>query len=299
MVQQASPRPRPRRVLHKEPVIGSLAASDRSALAKYQDFFIGRRGVMPFLKHELAVALAANMPGSPGFLLRSKLYRAIFRHLGRGVQFGRNIALRHPLSITIGDRTAIDDDCLLDARGGRASEDPAGGGEEGGIVIGADCLIARGTIVQCKTGPISIGDGCSIGSHTLLSSAGGIRLGNHVLVAGKCYIGGGRYRTDLCGTPIMHQALYSQGPVVIGDDVWLGANVTVLDGVTIGRGCVIGAGAVVRRDVPENTILIPETEFSTRPRGVPTPDRRAADTWDARPQPAPSPAATPTCQEPA
>lgn len=293
MVQQAPSGRRPHRVLHKEPVIGSLAAADRSALAKYQDFFIGRRGLLPFLRHELTVALAANMPGSPGFLLRSRLYRGIFRRLGRGVQFGRAIALRHPLSISIGDRTAIDDDCLLDARGGCESEDPAGG-EGGGITIGADCLIARGTIVQCKTGPISIGDGCSIGSHTILSSAGGIRLGSHVLVAGRCYIGGGRYRTDLCGTPIMHQDLYSQGPVVIGDDVWLGAGVTVLDGVTIGRGCVIGAGAVVRRDVPENTILVPETPFTTRPRGAPTADRRAAEIWDIRTAPSTPPA---PCEE--
>jgi acetyltransferase-like isoleucine patch superfamily enzyme len=282
MVRQTPPPRRPRRVLHKEPVIGSLASRDRSALAKYQDFFIGRRGLLPLLRHELTIALAANMPGAPGFLLRSRLYRGIFRRLGRGVQFGRGIALRHPLSISIGDRTAIDDDCLLDARGG---------GDEG-IIIGDDCLIARGSIVQCKTGSIAIGDGCSIGSHCILSSAGGIRLGNHVLVAGRCYIGGGRYRTDLCGTPIMHQELYSQGPVVIGDDVWLGAGVIVLDGVRIGGGSVIGAGAVVRKDVPENTILIPQTEMTTRPRGLPSDaadDRRL--TAHAAP-PAP-------CEEPA
>ena len=39
-------------------------------------------------------------------------------------------------------------------------------------------------------------------------------------------------------------------PVVIGNDVWLGANVVVTGGVTIGDGCVIGAGSVVTRDIP-------------------------------------------------
>jgi maltose O-acetyltransferase len=43
-------------------------------------------------------------------------------------------------------------------------------------------------------------------------------------------------------------------PVVIEDDVWVGANVVILPGVTIGRGAIIGAGSVVPQDVPPNTI---------------------------------------------
>ena len=43
-------------------------------------------------------------------------------------------------------------------------------------------------------------------------------------------------------------------PVTIGNDVWLGANVTVLPGVTIGDGAVVGAGSVVTRDIPPHTL---------------------------------------------
>ncbi|MBR4749371.1 MAG: sugar O-acetyltransferase [Abditibacteriota bacterium] len=43
------------------------------------------------------------------------------------------------------------------------------------------------------------------------------------------------------------------GPIVIGDNCWIGGSVTVCGGVTIGEGCVIGAGAVVVRDIPANT----------------------------------------------
>ena len=43
----------------------------------------------------------------------------------------------------------------------------------------------------------------------------------------------------------------SAKPITIGDDCWLGGNVTVCSGVTIGRGCVIGAGSVVTRDIPD------------------------------------------------
>ena len=44
-------------------------------------------------------------------------------------------------------------------------------------------------------------------------------------------------------------------PVHIGNDVWMGANVTVLPGVTIGDGAVIAAGAVVTKDVAPNTVV--------------------------------------------
>ena len=43
-------------------------------------------------------------------------------------------------------------------------------------------------------------------------------------------------------------------PITIGDNVWLGGNVTILPGVTIGNNCVIGAGSVVTKDVPPNTV---------------------------------------------
>ncbi len=260
-------------------MIDGLARTDRSALDKYRDFFIGRPGLWPLLRFELVMALAAARTGAAGYLLRKALFPRLFASCGRGVQFGRNIALRCPALIHIGDRTAIDDDCLLDARGADTPVEAAPESEgtpadrpaalASGLRLGADVLIARSTIVQCKCGPISIGDGCSIGSGCILSSAGGICIGKNVLVAGACYIGGGRYRTELTGAPIMHQGLYSQGPVVIGDGAWIGAGAVVLDGVAIGPGAVIGAGAVVRKDVPENSILIPESDFSLRPRPVP------------------------------
>jgi acetyltransferase-like isoleucine patch superfamily enzyme len=44
--------------------------------------------------------------------------------------------------------------------------------------------------------------------------------------------------------------------VIIGDDCWIGANVTLLAGVTIGSGCSIGAGSVVKRDIPPYSIAV-------------------------------------------
>lgn len=45
-------------------------------------------------------------------------------------------------------------------------------------------------------------------------------------------------------------------PITIGDNCWLGGNVTVCAGVTIGEGCVIGAGSVVVRDIPPNSLAV-------------------------------------------
>ena len=45
-------------------------------------------------------------------------------------------------------------------------------------------------------------------------------------------------------------------PVIIGKNVWIGSNATILPGVTIGDNAVIGAGAVVAKDIPENAIAV-------------------------------------------
>jgi acetyltransferase-like isoleucine patch superfamily enzyme len=55
---------------------------------------------------------------------------------------------------------------------------------------------------------------------------------------------------------MLEQGLYSKGPVVIGDDVWLGAGVIVLDGANIGTGAIVGAGSVVTKNLPNYAIAV-------------------------------------------
>ena len=132
--------------------------------------------------------------------------------------------------------------------------------------IGDDVLIARDSIIQVKYGWITIGDRCTIGSQCQLSSAGGISIGNIVMIGGQCYIGGGRYRYHNKAIPIGDQGQYTKGPVIIEDDVWIGAGVTVQDGVRIGKGCVVGGGAVVRENLPDYTVLTPSPKMVMLPR---------------------------------
>lgn len=235
-------------------------AGDRGALREYQDFFVGSRSMGTLVRYELAQLLATYIPGAPGYVLRKLLVIPLLESAGDGVQIGRGVTFRHPGKMTIGSQTAIDDACALDARGV----------EEGAFNIGSDVLIARGTAITSKAdhGFIEIGDHSTIGKNCILGSCGGIRIGEWVGIAGDCYIGGGRYRTDETDVPMMKQDLYTEGSVVIGDDCWIGAGARILDGVEIGRGSIIGAGAIVREDVPEYTVVAPHQRLAQMPRAA-------------------------------
>ena len=247
------------RDVEKDPVLQKLFQPRESSLRKYQRFFVGSDGISALLAFEFLTFCFGSLPGALGFMLRKQCYPLLFKKVGSSVLWGRSISLRHPGKIIIGERVAIDDGCLLDGKG--TGEDTVQ------IQIGNDVMIARDTIIQAKTSWIFIGDRCTIGSQCQLSSAGGIKIGNSVMMSGQCYIGGGRYHTEDQQTPMMDQGLYSKGPVVIEDDVWLGAGVIVQDGVRIGKGSVVGAGAIVREDIPPFTIAAPHQRLVLLPRG--------------------------------
>lgn len=79
---------------------------------------------------------------------------------------------------------------------------------------------------------------------------GGISIGSGVMIAPKVNLITGGHPLPLAE----RRAYLSLAPIVIEDDVWIGAAATVMQGVTIGAGAVIAAGAVVTRDVPARTL---------------------------------------------
>lgn len=98
---------------------------------------------------------------------------------------------------------------------------------------------------------ISIGDDCyfNVGCHFL----GDITIGRQVMCGPRVTIWGRDHGMKF-GTPMKSQP-HVAAPIVIGDDVWIGAHAVVLRGVRIGNGAVIAAGAVVRADVPEFAVV--------------------------------------------
>lgn len=219
----------------------------QSAYQKYASLVIGKKGGFSFLKYEVITALFSWIPGAAGLILRKIFYRCLFRKVGKGVVFGRNITLRHPHKISLGDNTFIDDLAVLDAKGENNE----------GIHIGANCYIGRNTILSCKEGSISLGDYCNISANCSFLSETTISLGKYCFLAGHCYlVAGGNHSFEDTSIPIMFQPSLSKGGIQIEEDVWLGAGVVVLDGSTIGRGSVVGAGAVVTRSLPAFSVAI-------------------------------------------
>lgn len=79
-------------------------------------------------------------------------------------------------------------------------------------------------------GGVTLGDGCQIGHNVVFATL------NH------------------CLAPDERQNTYP-APIVLGKNVWVGSNSTIVQGVTIGDNAVVGAGSVVTRDVPPNTVV--------------------------------------------
>lgn len=105
---------------------------------------------------------------------------------------------------------------------------------------------------------LSIGDGTSIPKGSVFyCTEAPLTIGKKVVFGPNPTIITGDHRIDVLGKYILdntEKLPENDAPVVIEDDVWCGANVTILKGVTIGRGSVIAAGAVVTKDIPRYSI---------------------------------------------
>lgn len=121
------------------------------------------------------------------------------------------------------------------------------------IVIGARTVVD--SFVKFKpaggTGDITIGEDCVINAGCVLYSGNGLRIGDRVAVAANCTFAPVNHGYADRSVPIRAQGFKpSKGGIIVGHDVWIGANCVLLDGAVLGEGCVIAAGSVVRGRVP-------------------------------------------------
>lgn len=124
------------------------------------------------------------------------------------------------------------------------------------IEIGAYSLIATGAMLQTgQGGEIKSGSHLSVNPYSIVYGHGGTFLGNHVRIAAHCVIIPANHVFVDPDTPITYQGLSTEG-IHIGNDVWLGAGVRVLDGIVIGDGCVVGAGSVVTKSLPPYSVAV-------------------------------------------
>ena len=115
--------------------------------------------------------------------------------------------------------------------------------------IGKNSWIAAQAIVR---GDIIIGDNCSINSYSCIS--GKVTIGSSTRIASLVTIVGFNHGFDDLDKPIHKQPCTTKG-IIIGDDVWIGANVVIIDGITVASHSIIAAGSIVTRDIPEYSIV--------------------------------------------
>ena len=118
--------------------------------------------------------------------------------------------------------------------------------------LGRQSVVESYCCINNAVGDVTIGDYTRIGIHCTV--IGPVCIGSHVNLAQGITVTALNHIFKDSSRRIDEQGV-STKPVVIGDDVWIGANAVILPGVTIGSHCVVAAGAVVTKDVPNHTLV--------------------------------------------
>ena len=100
---------------------------------------------------------------------------------------------------------------------------------------------------------VELGDYSGIGIRAQIN--GKVIIGNDVMMGPDVCIYVRNHETARTDIPMDRQGFTPEKPVVIGDDVWIGARAIILPGVHVGTGAIIGAGAVVTKDVPQYAVV--------------------------------------------
>jgi acetyltransferase-like isoleucine patch superfamily enzyme len=163
-----------------------------------------------------------------------------FKLCSPNVYFGKIGQLRCPQYISIGEGTSFGDWIYLTAWDSYK------------------CIVDGAVFEQMLIPELTIGAGCSIGAYNHITCTNKIQIGDRLL-AGKwvTITDNSHGQTDFDSLHIapIKRPIYSKGPVIIGNDVWIGDKATILPGVTIGDGSVIAANAVVTKDVPAYCVV--------------------------------------------
>jgi acetyltransferase-like isoleucine patch superfamily enzyme len=155
------------------------------------------------------------------FLFQKEIYISSTAFLGKNL----SISLRYKNDpkgmIQIGPKTRIEDFCVIHAFSGK-------------IYVGQYTFIGPHCVLYGH-GNIFIGQNCLIATHTRIISSNHTIAPKHTLI---------RMMPDV------------KKKIIIEDDVWMGAGVTILAGIRVGKGAIIGAGSVVTKDVPPYSISV-------------------------------------------
>jgi len=123
------------------------------------------------------------------------------------------------------------------------------------VQFGKNSEVQDYVIIKTFKNIVSIGENSQINPFTVIYGGAGVEIGNNVMIAPHCAIAAGTHDFIQVDKPMRLAGSFDKGPIVIEDDVWVGANCTITDGVRIGRGAVVGANSVVTKNVDPYDIV--------------------------------------------
>jgi acetyltransferase-like isoleucine patch superfamily enzyme len=167
---------------------------------------------------------------------------------GKKVFVGKNTKIFNSNNIVFGKSVTIDNYTIID---GFSSEK---------IILG-DCVKIGSFSNLSSTSHLSkygkglkMGNNSAIGDYTQFGAAGGIEIGNDVIMGSYISFHSENHNYSDNSKLIREQGVTSKG-IKIGNNVWVGAKVTFLDGCEVGNNSVVAAGAVVNGVYPDNSII--------------------------------------------
>lgn len=135
--------------------------------------------------------------------------------------------------------------------------------------VGSDLTVHEGVRIR-NVERLTCGNHVVIGVNNFLQAAGGIELGDHVLLGPDVKVWSSNHVFKDPNRPVREQG-YEERKVVIGSNVWVGANCFIMPGAEIGEGCIVSAGSVVgKKVIPPYSILAgnPARKIGSRTNGA-------------------------------
>jgi len=210
--------------------------------------YIDVRSTSPlrFFIEQFIFLFLQQIPTIFGSGLRFLIYRFILRSTGFFC-IEENVTLAHPKKLHMGKNAYIGRNSYIGASGA-------------GISLGNDSVILDNAYINIfrygekSHAAVKVGKNCVLASGITIHGHNGVEIGRGTLIGPKCTIITGRHGAISRDAEYCTATCPQEPPVIIGENVWIGAGCILLPAITIGDGAVIGAGAVVNMDVPSHSV---------------------------------------------
>ncbi|MBN7573937.1 transferase [Clostridium sp. 2-1] len=182
-------------------------------------------------------------------LIRGNIKSLFIKKKNGMIFIGNRSKLKMKRKIIFGSGINIGSNVIIDAL------------SKNGVILGNNIrigdysrILCSGTVRNIGNG-IKIGDNFGCGENCFFGAAGGIEIGNDVIMGQSVRFHSENHIFNDINVPIRLQGVTNKG-IKIGNDCWIGSGVVFLDGVNVGNGCVIGANTLVNKDIPDNAIAV-------------------------------------------